>query len=72
MLGGGAALALGIGRGALHALDALGGLLEQGLHVGGHVALAFGADAGGQLGHVRQPVLELVVEAVLRVAGLQV
>ena len=72
VLGRGAALAFGLRRRALHAFDALGGLLEQGLYVGGHVAFAFGADAGGQLGHVRQPVLELVVEAVLRVAGLQV
>lgn len=72
MLRGGAALALGLDRRALHALHALGRLLEQGLHVGGHVALALGADARGQLGHLREPVLELVVEAILRMTRLQV
>ena len=57
---------------ALQIFQVVGGLFEQGLDIDGHGLFAIAHRAGaGQPGALGQPVLELVEEAVLRLACLQ-
>ena len=72
LLVGAMALALRFEDRALHAVEAVGGLLEQRLHVGRHRRIRLQRGARREPRHARQPLLELVVEAVLRVPRLQV
>ena len=67
-----AALALVVGKGALHALETIRGLFQQGLHVGRHRGIALKSATRGQASHAGQPFLEFTVETVLGVSRLQV
>ena len=60
---------------ALQPLEVLRRLLQQRLHIGRHaaaLAARIAEHAGGQPGEPRQPFLQLVIEAVLRLPGGQV
>src|SRR6185312_5135451 len=72
-VGGDAAL-LAAAEDALQVLEAVGGLLQERLDEGRHrgIAAIAAERAAGEPRIARQPFLEVVVEAILREAGLEV